>query len=68
MLPSLFLRVVQRGSNPEKFRFSEIYSQVSAIAAYRFARIKALTGVLRPVIRETPNESAVFKIQNQKFF
>ena len=44
----LFYRYTLKIQNPEKFRISEISSQVSAIAAYRFSQIKALTGVLDP--------------------
>ena len=125
-----FYRYILSIQNPEKFRLSEISSQVSAIAAYRFiafcsanggseslrrfaqrkvcfanvylvfrdfgfnslrqsskkfrnakftlklaqslhielSLFVALTGVLEPVIRGTPNKSAVCKTQNQKFF
>jgi hypothetical protein len=41
-----FLSLYPKDSEPREISQREIYSQVSAIAAYRFAQIKALTGVL----------------------
>ena len=43
-----FFIAISYDSEPREISQREIYSQVSANAAYRFARIKALTGVLNP--------------------